>query len=86
MEEALFLEQARAYFPEMKEVGKNAPFWKCLDAAEQFAVEKGRELIRSSLESIIQDRVDEIEKKIPTLAEEAGDIEATQPTPTNSGR
>lgn len=57
-----------------------------MDAAEQFAVEKGRELIRSSLESIIQDRVDEIEKKIPTLAEEAGDIEATQPTPTNSGR
>jgi hypothetical protein len=57
----LFLEQAAAYYDEMKIVADKAPHGKIIALAEKFAVEQGRELIRSSLESIVDERKNEIE-------------------------
>ena len=61
--EKLFLEQARAYYREMRAVAGNAPDGQVLRLAEAFAVQYGQELIRKSLETIVQDEVDTFEKK-----------------------
>ena len=51
----LFLEQASAFYDELKLVAANAPYGKVLGNAEAFAVVQGRELLRQSLEGIVQD-------------------------------
>ena len=53
---ALFLEQAAAYYDELKLATKNTPYGKILANAEAFAVVQGRELLRYSLEHIVQDQ------------------------------
>ena len=57
----LFLEQAAAYYDELKLAAENAPYGKILAQAEAFAVTQGRELLRQSLEGIVQDQVQQIE-------------------------
>ena len=59
----LFLEQAAAYYDELNATIQNAPVGKGFDHAETFAVAQGRELIRQSLETIVQQQIDHIEKK-----------------------
>ena len=59
----LFLEQAAAYYAELNATIQNAPIGKGFDHAETFAVAHGRELIRQSLETIVQQQIDHIEKK-----------------------
>jgi hypothetical protein len=59
----LFLEQAAAYFDEMKVAAANAPHGQIFNHAEAFAVQHGRELIRQSLEHLLQEQIDEHEKK-----------------------
>jgi len=61
--EKLFLEQARAYYREMRAVASDASDGQVLRLAEAFAVQYGQELIRQSLETIVQDEVDTFEKK-----------------------
>ena len=54
----LFLERAAA---------ENAPYGQTFHHAETFVANEGRELIRSSLESIMQVKIDELEKKETTF-------------------
>jgi predicted RNA polymerase sigma factor len=61
--EKLFMEQALAYYRDMRAVARNAPDGHVLRLIDDFATRKGRELIRKSLESIAQDEVDDFEKK-----------------------
>ena len=61
--EKLFLEQARAYFHDMRTVAQNAPDGQVINLAEEFAVKCGRELVRKSLEAVLQEQADEYEKK-----------------------
>jgi len=50
----LFLEQAAAYYDELTAAAQNAPYGKVLANAETFAVVQGRELLRQSLEHVVQ--------------------------------
>jgi hypothetical protein len=61
--EALFVEQALAMFRELRQTAKDAPDGEVLHQAEMVAVERGQELIRKGLESVIQDQAEEVEKK-----------------------
>ena len=62
-----FLEQAAASFDELKRITQNAPHGKIFDHAETFAALKSRELIQQSLETTLQEQVDDFEKKETTL-------------------
>ena len=78
--EALFLEQAKAYFRDLRQTAQNAPYGKIIAHADAFAVQHGRELIRKSLENIVQEQNDLLEKKrnsdnVP--ADENADTSAT---------
>ena len=55
------MEQAAAYYDELKLVAENAPYGKVLANAEAFAVVQGRELLRQSLEGIVQDQAQQID-------------------------
>ena len=59
----LFLEHAAAYYDDLNATIQHAPLGKGFDHAEAFAVAQGRELIRQSLETIVQQQIDHIEKK-----------------------
>ncbi len=78
--EALFLEQAKAMYQEMNQTACDAEDGTVLDKAEQFAVTKGRELIRKGFESVIQEQATDVEKKTRprgnVLAEEIARIAA----------
>jgi len=59
----LFLEQAAAYYDDMKAAAENATYGQAFNQAEAFAVLNGRELVRKSLEMVVQEQIDELEKK-----------------------
>ena len=59
----LFLERAAAYYDELNAATENAPYGQTFNHAEAFVVNEGRELLRSSLETIMQANIDELEKK-----------------------
>jgi hypothetical protein len=61
--EQLFLEQAKAYYRDLRAAGMNAPLGKGLAHAEAIAVKQGRELIRKSLEMAAQESIRDLEKK-----------------------
>ena len=61
--EALVVEQALAMVREMKHVADAAPDGQVLDLAETVAVAQGRELTRKSLEAVLNDQAQEVEKK-----------------------
>jgi len=61
--EKLFLEQAQAYYRDLRAAGMNAPYGKGLQNAEVVAVKFGRELIQKSLELAAQESIEELEKK-----------------------
>ena len=50
-----------AYYDELKLVAENVPYGKVLGNAEAFAVVQGRELLRKSLENIVQDQAQQID-------------------------
>jgi len=58
-----FLEQASAYFDDLRAAAKNAPHGQVLNYVEAAVLEQGQELLRKSLETLVQDEIDEIEKK-----------------------
>jgi len=62
----MFLEQAAAYFDDMKTATQNAPYGQIFNHAEAFAVQHGRELIRQSLETLLQEQIDDHQKKKET--------------------
>jgi vancomycin resistance protein YoaR len=61
--EALVVEQALAMVREMKRVADAAPDGQVLSQAERSAVSQGRELTRKSLEAVLSDQAEEVEKK-----------------------
>ena len=62
-QEALIVEQALAMYREMRSACRAAPDGQVLARAEQLAVQRGRELMRQSLESVLNDEAQEVEKK-----------------------
>jgi hypothetical protein len=61
--ERVGLEQAIAFVRQMQQVAQTAPAGTVLAACEQVALQDGRALLRKSLTSAIQGRVDAAEKK-----------------------
>jgi hypothetical protein len=62
----LFLEQAAAYFDDLNATADNAPYGQVFNHAEAFCIKQGRELIRTSLESLLQEKIHSHEKKKET--------------------
>jgi hypothetical protein len=61
--EALIVEQALAMFREMERTANAAPDGQVLALVEQLAVTRGREFTRKSLEAILNQQAEEVEKK-----------------------
>jgi hypothetical protein len=64
--EAAFVAQALDYDRAVKRAGQEAPVGQFLNHAEKATLEGGRELMRSTLERITQEGIDEVEKKSDT--------------------
>jgi hypothetical protein len=62
-QEALIVEQALAMYREMRSAAANAPDGQVLSAAESLAVHRGRDLMRRSLETVLQEETTSAEKK-----------------------
>lgn len=62
-EERIVLEQAVAYFSHMRQLAANAPAGTVLEACEQLALSDGRQLLRDSLVSAVQSRVQSVDAK-----------------------
>jgi hypothetical protein len=61
--EALIVEQALAIFREMQRTARAAPDGQVLAQVEQLAVTRGREFMRKSLETVLNEEAHEVEKK-----------------------
>jgi hypothetical protein len=61
--EALIVEQALAMYREMEDAANAAPDGQVLAQVEQLAVTRGREFMRKSLETVLNDQAHEVEKK-----------------------
>jgi hypothetical protein len=61
--EALIVEQALAMFREMERTANAAPDGQVLAQVEQLAVTRGREFTRKSLEAVLNQQAEEVEKK-----------------------
>jgi len=57
------LEQAKAFVRDLRAAAQHAPYGKVIQRAEAIAVLQGRELVRQSLEAIVQEQNDLLEKK-----------------------
>ena len=56
--ERLILEQALAFFAQMRQVGATAPDGTVPAACERVALDSGRQLVRDALASAVQQRAD----------------------------
>lgn len=61
--EALVVEQALAMLREMQQVAERAADGEVLKEAEAVAVARGREFMRQSLETVLNDQAGAVEKK-----------------------
>ncbi len=61
--EALIVEQALAMFREMQCTANAASDGQVLSQVEQLAVTRGREFTRKSLEAVLNEQAEEVEKK-----------------------
>jgi hypothetical protein len=61
--ERLGLEQAIAFFTQMRQVAQTAPDGTVLAACEQVALEGGQTLLRTTLAAAVQARIDAAEQK-----------------------
>jgi hypothetical protein len=59
----LFLEQAAAFFDDLKITAENAPYGQFFNYAEAFSVQQGQKLLLQNLENLTQEGIDEFEKK-----------------------
>jgi hypothetical protein len=66
--ERLALEQAIAYLTDLRRLALDAPAGTVLDACESLALDQGRALLRSTLASALQGRIDSAELKGGTPA------------------
>jgi len=65
--EALVVEQALAMYREMRQAADEAPDGAVFDVAESLAVARGREFTRKSLEVVLHDQAEGVEKKGPPV-------------------
>jgi hypothetical protein len=63
LNERVFLEQALAWYREMRTVCREAPDGCVLSQAEQVALQGGRELVRHGFEAVLNEQAREAEKK-----------------------
>ncbi len=71
--ERLILEQAVAYVAEIRRVGATAASGTVLAACEEVALVSGRQLVRDSLASAVQARVNAQKKRPACGTKETGD-------------
>ena len=64
--ESIVVQHALAFYRDMKRNADNAPFGEFLHYAEAVAVDKGREFVKTSLQTLVQAEVNEVEKKNET--------------------
>jgi hypothetical protein len=81
--EALFLQYAQAYYQDMQAVGNNAPFGQVFNQIDAFAFQHTRELGKKSLELVLEDQIENIEK---TKMEESRACEHCQTKKRHRGR
>lgn len=62
-QEALIVEQALAMYREMRVAAREAPDGQVFDRAESLALSQGRELTRKSLEAVLNEETQAVEKK-----------------------
>lgn len=72
--ERLILEQALAFFAQMRQVAATAPDGTVLAACEQIALGSGRRLVRDALASVVQQRADgtDASQKSPARGSKGG--------------
>jgi hypothetical protein len=61
--EAIIVQHALALYRDTKALAKNAPHGQFLNVAEAAICKKGRDFLNASLQEIVQEEVNEIEKK-----------------------
>lgn len=61
--DALLVEQLLAMLHELRDACQTAPDGQVLKQTEQIAVQRGRELTRKALESVLNEQAAEVEKK-----------------------
>ncbi len=66
--DAVLVEQFLAMVHELRKVCQTAPDGQVLGQAEQLAVTRGRELIRKTLEGVLNEQAHAVEKKGPPPA------------------
>jgi hypothetical protein len=66
--ERLSIEAAIAFVAEMRELAQSAPSGQVLSLCEGQALDQGRSLLRSTLQSAVQSRIDSAEQKGGPLA------------------
>jgi len=64
--EALVVQHALAFYRDMKHHAKNAPFGEFLNHAEAIAIAQGRKLVKTTLQTLAQEEINEVEKKNET--------------------
>jgi hypothetical protein len=64
--EELIVAQALALYRDSKAIAKNAPYGQFLNHAEAIVITKGRQFIQTTLQTIAQEEVDNVEKKNET--------------------
>lgn len=62
-QEALVVEQALAMYREMRSAAATAADGEVISVAESLAVVRGRDLTRKSLESVLQEEAEAVEKR-----------------------
>jgi hypothetical protein len=84
--EALILEQALAFARQLSRTATEASDWQVLRQAEACVLERGRELLRQSLQIVLQAQAEAVEKKgLPAALAAAEHVATTKADPiTNS--
>lgn len=87
-QEALIVEQALSMYREMRSAAANAPDGQVLSAAESLAIHRGRDLMRRSLETVLQEETTVAEKKglLPESAPAAAAASTAGSKPGRSSR
>ena len=76
-----FLEQAKAFYRDLRSAAQHAPQGQVIHHVELLTLAKGREFLRQTAESIVQEQNDVLEKKntVNVIADVNGNISDTAP-------
>lgn len=72
--EALFLEQAQAFFRDLQKVASDSPNGQVINQVESAILPTSKKLVQQAMQLTLQEQVDDLEKKrnvtLPTLPKE----------------